>query len=828
MRLSDINPVAWIVENRIRVSSGEPFDFKQHFFWYDILTDMSPKQVFLKAAQGGGTEMMVLKAIYLCDRRKMDIIYTVPTAADVNTTVGARINKLITLNPSLARLIKDKDSVEMKAIGDKTLYVRGTWTERAAISVPADVLIHDEEDRSNQPVLKTYSSRLQHSKYKWDWHFSNPSFRNVGVDSYWQKSDQKHWFIKCPSCEIEQFLSWPDSIDLQGKRFVCKVCKGTLSNDDRRRGRWVKKREQAEYSGYWVSALMYPWIDAAYLIREFETKPKEYFYNFVLGLPYEGDGDSITPDIIFRNCTDQINDQEGVVIGVDIGNTIHYVLGNKKGLFHYGKTEDPEDIERLLRRFRGSVAVVDNGPDIFWPKKLREKFRGRVFLCSFSRVKRADQLIRWGENEEEGRVLADRNRTLQMVVDEFADQRIPLQGTQDDWAEYYAHWHGMGRVKEIDAIGNPVYVWTKADGNDHWCFRAGTMIETESGPTPIESVELGDRVLTREGWKPVIRNGLVDENAEVIESVFSDGSSFVSTPDHEVWVTNRGFVPAQAMVYGDQVISLCQANPSSSTESNSGVTHSQKTEQKGFITSPIQDTEGRGSDDFTKRSTRLFTERYRKVFAFITKMKTLLTMILRTLSFSYAQITSANTTLSVLKTQRQGGKTLNTSAQSSLQEKLTNGTRPKKGASTVGTTLNTSTGKKGKRSSPAPFANRSTEPGIQARTSTAESGVKLKQTDSETPTTFVSTRRIAEREKVYNLTVADCHEYFANGILVANCLATNYWRIGMDRFGGGQASFYNSEHGQRPDIQVAPKVEPDGTMANPMAVRKTVKSEVFW
>ena len=470
MKISDINVAAWIVENRIKVSSGEPFDFKQHFFWYDPLTDLSPKQVWLKAAQGGGTEVMILKALYLCDRRKMEVIYTMPTAADVNLLGGGRVNRLLAHNPSLRELIRDKDSVEQKQVNQNFLYFRGTWTERAAISVPADCLIHDEEDRSNQPVLKTYSSRLQHSKHKWDWHFSNPSFRNVGVDNYWAKSDQRHWFIKCPKCKEEQYLSWPHSVDLDRQIFQCKECRAELSPEDRRRGRWVNKRKDQEYRGYWISALMYPWLDAKYIIHEFRTKPKEYFQNFVLGLPFEGEGDSVTPDIIFRNCSDDLNLQEDVVIGVDIGNTIHYVLGNSQGLFHHGKTEDPEDIERLLKRFQGSVAVVDNGPDIFWPKKLREKFRGRVWLCSFSRVKRADQIIRWGEKEEYGRVLADRNRMIQMVLDEFADRRLPLQGNQDDWAEYYSHWHGMGRIKEIDAIGNPVYVWSKPDGNDHWAL----------------------------------------------------------------------------------------------------------------------------------------------------------------------------------------------------------------------------------------------------------------------------------------------------------------------------------------------------------------------
>jgi len=42
------------------------------------------------------------------------------------------------------------------------------------------------------------------------------------------------------------------------------------------------------------------------------------------------------------------------------------------------------------------------------------------------------QLIRWGKDQELGNVLADRNRMIQIVVDEFNDSRITLQGTRDE------------------------------------------------------------------------------------------------------------------------------------------------------------------------------------------------------------------------------------------------------------------------------------------------------------------------------------------------------------------------------------------------------------
>lgn len=469
MRLSDVNPAAWIVENRIRVSSGVPFDFKNHLFWYDVLTDLSPHQAWLKAAQGGGTEIAILKALYLCDRRKMDCIYTMPTASDINTTVGTRLNRLIGLNPTLAALVKNKDSVEQKQVGDNLIHFRGTWVERAAISVPADVLIHDEEDRSNQDVLGTYASRLQHSKYKWDWHFSNPSFPGHGVDKFWRKSDQKHWFIKCPKCSLDQYLSWPESVSVERKEFVCKGCAAALSSDDRRRGRWVRKWEDMEYSGYWISALMYPWLTAQYICEQFENRTRDFFFNFVLGLPYVAEGSSVSKDTILRNCQPGlIVDQRRPVIGVDVGIICHYVIGTREGLFYHGKTEKSEEIEGLLHKWKDAIMVIDAGPDIFFVRQLKEKYPGRVFLCSFSRSKPKEGIIRWGTGEESGRVIVDRSRAIQLVSDEFSARRVPIQGTAHDWEPFAEHASVMYRVQELDTAGNPVYSWESSSPMNHW------------------------------------------------------------------------------------------------------------------------------------------------------------------------------------------------------------------------------------------------------------------------------------------------------------------------------------------------------------------------
>lgn len=468
MKLSDISIIAWLQENQIKNEAGNPLDFKNHVFLYDIYRDFSPKLVCYKAAQIGFSTMAILKSIWLAKQKHFDCIYTMPTANDVKDFVGGKVNRIIQQNPILLDYVKDKDSIEQKQIGDNIIYYRGTWIEKAAIAVSSDLNVYDEEDRSKQAVIQQYSSRLQHSKHKYEWHFSNPSVEGNGVSRYWGISDQKHWFIKCNGCKKEQYLSWPDSIDRQEKKFICKHCKKELSNEERRVGRWVKKYKNKEYSGYWISLLMAPWVKAEEIVNYYETKSIEYFYNFVLGLPYVGEGNQVTPDIIYRNCSTNTNPQERVVIGCDSGLKKHYVLGNKDGIFYYGIAESWDTIRSLLKEHKRSIAVIDALPDLTEPRKLREEFPGRVFLCHYARDRKTYQLIRWGQGNEVGNVVVDRNRMIQIVIDEFADKRIPLQGNPDDWENYYKHWKTLYKITEPDSLGVPQFSWESSDGNDHW------------------------------------------------------------------------------------------------------------------------------------------------------------------------------------------------------------------------------------------------------------------------------------------------------------------------------------------------------------------------
>ncbi len=478
--------------NQIKNEAGRLLDFKEHAFLWDIYSDFSPHQAIRKCAQIGFSTTAIIKSLWVAKSHQMDMIYTMPTYADMHTFVTGKVNRIIQQNPVLQQWTVDKDTIEQKRIGDSVIYYRGTWSEREALSVSSDLNVHDEVDRSNLKVVEQYYSRLQHSKYGWQWLFSNPSVPELGVDRLWGRSDQKHWFIKCEHCGKQQYLTMANIFQREDKNhyFGCVKCQKDI---DRHKGEWVKRWSNVtEVSGYWINLLMAPWVDANQIKLLERTKTPDYFANFVMGVPYVGSGNVVTKDIILRNLTDRVNKQQGrIVIGVDTGIKIRYVIGNKEGLFYYGECDDYDELDNLMRRWPRAIMVADQGGDIIGIRKLRDKYRNRVFLAYYREDRNKDELFDWDENDS--RVTIDRNRTIQLLVDELTDKRLPIAGNETDWYDYWLHWSHIYRTTEENRLGVMVNRWQRTDRDD-WVhatvyFRAGIdrFMESEGAIIDIQA-----------------------------------------------------------------------------------------------------------------------------------------------------------------------------------------------------------------------------------------------------------------------------------------------------------------------------------------------------
>lgn len=490
-------PALWVLKYKIKTETGMPIDFTKRKFQWDIVNDLSPNQVNLKPPQIGLTLINLIKSFYVAKKKRKDIIYTLPTQSDVNDMAGGKINRIVAQNPVLKQWVKDHDTVEQKQIGDNIIYYRGTFTNKQAMMVSSGLNIHDEVDASDASVITQYETRLQaQDDGGWRWYFSHPSLVGHGVDVYWEQSDKKEWYITCPHCKQEQYLTFPDNVDMEARTYICAKCSGILQDEDRINGRWIDQDGTPwggtlsgayTFSGWHVSQLMLYNKSAGDIVDAYldPQKDKQYFYNYVLGLPYVGSEDTIEPKTVLMNCVDVINNQEGrTIIGADTGHGIHYVMLNKDGVFFYDHestitaTKDPYDvIKGHLRRYPRSVAVFDQGGDLIGVRKLRAEFPGRVFLCFYRKDRKSLEMVKWGEGDSYGNVTVDRNRMITLIVEQLRDiGRFRLNGTKEEWQEFASHFGNVyrekisskeTREKDNRELYGADYVW-KRSGADHF------------------------------------------------------------------------------------------------------------------------------------------------------------------------------------------------------------------------------------------------------------------------------------------------------------------------------------------------------------------------
>ncbi len=323
-------------------------------------------------------------------------------------------------------------------------------------------------------------------------------------------------------------------------------------------------------------------------------------------------------------------------------------------------------------------------------------------------------------------------------------------------------------------------------GSPDRCFIAGTMIQTPSGARRIEEIKVGDEVSTRSGSKKVIACGVTSRRADVKCAVFSDGTSLIATGNHPVFIKNKGFVPVNALVWDDIIVSW-QETASRLTGSRFTGTLRQSKGRTGFTTQQTKQPASRAAKaacigTFTKNITGQ------------SQMAESSTMTIKTPGITTQETSSASQEKHTERFTFRRPQNLGAKISLRLLPLLQNGIRQMPESS--GTV---SRGKRlGRRASRlgtafVGYAVRvplfiSRERGFAPESASIS---KRKQTNdiTKTATAKYAQNRFSSKSRsrklcarisvrglfdagvatVYNLTVADAHEYFANGILVHNC-----------------------------------------------------------
>jgi hypothetical protein len=482
-RLADADPYVWLANERLVNERGQEITFDRHPFLIAPLRDPAREIAVRKAAQLGFTLIYHIKTLHRV-KQGLNWIYTYPTDQLLQNKVKAVCNALLRLNPALAPLVAE-DEVHAKRIGDGWLWFRPTESERSPISDVADGVSHDEYDRGNLRIIGMFDSRLggpNASAHRYKWRFSNPTSPGVetdptqNIDGLYRASDQKHWFLKCSCGQGNyggwQYLSWPESVDMERKVFRCVHCGREL---DRTAGRWVPKYPGRAVSGYWLSQFAAPWIDAATIIEESRKDP-EYFANFVLGLPYVRGQVEPFDIIIDRNLmVEPPRDRKDLLMGADQGYSGHYaVTGNWLGVHRADFCESWAALEAHIRAVSPKRLYIDLDPEREQVFRLMRLFPGKVVPVDTQDDPRRPRDLGWSEpSKADKRVLSIwRTMTVDRCVRDMTEDRMKffLAAGDPRTREFISHWQAMVAVEEEDeATGRRVRGWERK-GPDHWAW----------------------------------------------------------------------------------------------------------------------------------------------------------------------------------------------------------------------------------------------------------------------------------------------------------------------------------------------------------------------
>ncbi len=502
-------PLALWSLRRIRLD-GRPFTLAGHEYLRAIYDDTAQHIVLSKAAQIGGTSWAILRSIFACIQG-LNVMYYFPTRTDVLDFSRSRVGPFLEDNPFLAEQMSDTDTVGLKRIGAAHLYLRGMQSKVGMKSVPADMIVFDELDEATPDARAMAMERIAHSDYKRIIELSNPSLPGYGIDTQFEKSDQRHWTLKCDGCGTWTCLerAFPDRLGLEVKVIqerdgvfyrACPKCGGEL---DPERGEWVPDYPDRKIHGYRVSQLFSSKVDPGEILEEYRaTRFPERFYNLKIGVPWADLSNRVDIATVLACCRTGDAPARGVhVMGVDTGKGLHAVIlrtnSQKRSrlpahVVHIEECRSFEELPALMERFRVGTCVIDGLPETHATRDLAQAQRRRrrwVFLCFFVESQRGQG--RWDPRDLSVKInrtdALDASRT---VIREREITLPPPSPTVREFAEHLAR--DAKQLIEDEETGALKYKYVKASGPNHYSLALTYAVmalekaRTPGGRSPVD------------------------------------------------------------------------------------------------------------------------------------------------------------------------------------------------------------------------------------------------------------------------------------------------------------------------------------------------------
>lgn len=303
--------------------------------------------VVMSGAQIGKTEVLLNVLGYYIAHDPSPILVLQPTLSMAQAFSKDRMAPMLRDTPTLQGKVKDPRSRDS---GNTTLHksfpgghvtMAGSNSPASLASRPIRIVLADEVDRyphsagtEGDPVAlaKKRSATFFNRKLILT---STPTVKGASrIETAFEASDKRYFFVKCPDCDESQVLrwgnvQWPENRP-EDAVYVCEHCGSAWDDAMRlraiRHGQWQATAPESGTAGFFINGLYSPWTPLSEAAAEFLQAKKlpeqlRVFVNTFLGETWEDAGDQVDSLGLYERREDYEAVPEGVVVitaGVDV------------------------------------------------------------------------------------------------------------------------------------------------------------------------------------------------------------------------------------------------------------------------------------------------------------------------------------------------------------------------------------------------------------------------------------------------------------------------------------------------------------------------------
>lgn len=276
--------------------------------------------VLMFPIQFGKTEVAINALGYCMDHDPGPVMVCLPGEVSMNKWVAQKLNPTIEESPAVKRAltsVASRDAANTRTFKDFAggqLYIEHAGSPSRLKSTSVRTLIVDEVDEfannlsGGDDPLEMLNGRTSAFPATFKrLYISTPQIKGISrIESLWNKSDQRRYFVPCPHCGHMQHLEWrglhwsPDGREVW---YVCQDCGTHIDEHHKtdmiRAGEWRATNPDAGgrnvVRGYHINCLYYQfglgprWADLVEMWREAQNDPARLktFVNDRLAEPWE-------------------------------------------------------------------------------------------------------------------------------------------------------------------------------------------------------------------------------------------------------------------------------------------------------------------------------------------------------------------------------------------------------------------------------------------------------------------------------------------------------------------------------------------------------------